>query len=75
MDDMNGIVLRRGEAPFDFYPYNPNGIAGWVFLALFSIVTIVHLAFSIRYRVLFTIPFVLGCIGEALRLNSMKYHN
>ena len=61
-----GIVVARigGQAPFDFYPYNPSGIAGWIFVVLFGIGSLVHVVIMFPYRAWFFIPFILGCISE-----------
>ncbi|KAI6882092.1 hypothetical protein KC363_g4277 [Hortaea werneckii] len=55
---------RRGEAPFDFYPYNPSKIGGWVFLILFGIVSVTHITQVFWHRSWFFIVFFLGCAGE-----------
>lgn len=60
------FIQRRGIAPFDFYPYNPSEVAGWIFVALFAISTVIHFGLAIRYRSWFFIPFLMGCLGTAL---------
>ena len=55
---------RRGEAPFDFYPYNPSKIGGWVFLILFGIASVTHIIQVFWHRSWFFIVFFLGCVGE-----------
>ncbi|KAJ5593682.1 hypothetical protein N7537_010586 [Penicillium hordei] len=56
-------IMTRGEADFDLYMYNPSATAGWIFVALFGICTLVHLFYIFSLRAWFFIPFVLGCIG------------
>ncbi|GAB1743126.1 hypothetical protein NU219Hw_g8982t1 [Hortaea werneckii] len=55
---------RRGEAPFDFYPYNPSKIGGWVFLILFGIASVTHIVQVFWHRSWFFIVFFLGCVAE-----------
>ncbi|RMZ15461.1 hypothetical protein D0860_01580 [Hortaea werneckii] len=55
---------RRGEAPFDFYPYNPSKIGGWVFLILFGIASVTHIIQVFWHRSWFFIVFFLGCVAE-----------
>ncbi|KAI7232945.1 hypothetical protein KC330_g5646 [Hortaea werneckii] len=54
---------RRGEAPFDFYPYNPSKIGGWVFLILFGIASVTQIIQVFWHRSWFFIVFFLGCVG------------
>ncbi|KAK3645579.1 hypothetical protein LTR56_009019 [Elasticomyces elasticus] len=56
--------MAQGEADFDFYPYNPSNAGGWIFVVLFAIGAIVHLAYIVPYRAWFFIPFVLGAGAE-----------
>lgn len=63
-------LIPRGEAPFDFYPYNPNDAAGWTFVVLFAIGTAAHLTLVVLYRSWFFVPFVLGCLGKPTMLFS-----
>jgi hypothetical protein len=58
-------IASRGLADFDLYPYNPSGTAGWAFVVLFGIATLVHLTWIFPLRAWFFIPFILGCIGMA----------
>lgn len=60
----NDFLVRRGEADFDFYPYNPSKNAGAAFLALFTVMTSVHLVQVFMYRSWFFIVFTLGCAGK-----------
>ncbi|KAK3640972.1 hypothetical protein LTR56_011622 [Elasticomyces elasticus] len=57
-------IMARGVADFDFYPYNPSKAGGWIFVVLFAIGAIVHLAYIVPYRAWFFIPFVLGAGAE-----------
>ncbi|KAF2141573.1 uncharacterized protein K452DRAFT_271181 [Aplosporella prunicola CBS 121167] len=63
--DHHSAVFPRGEAPFDFYKYNPSATAGWAFLILFAIGGTVHSGWMIYLRSWFFIPLILGCAGEA----------
>ena len=60
----NPTIVPRGLADFDLYPYNPSKAAGYAFLVLFGVATIIHLSYIILLRSWFFIPFTLGCIGE-----------
>jgi hypothetical protein len=71
MDDYLSLFPRKeGEADFDFYPYNPSNIAGYIFMALFAVGSVVHLGYIIPYRTWFCIPFLLGCIGKLPEYHS-----
>jgi len=70
MDDYRSIFPRKnGEADFDFYPYNPSNVAGYIFVALFAVGSVVHLAYIIPYRTWYCIPFLLGCVGKSTNPN------
>jgi hypothetical protein len=61
------IPRAGGQADFDFYTYNPSNVAGWIFLALFAVGSVVQLGYFIPYRTWYCIPFILGCIGMSTR--------
>jgi hypothetical protein len=70
MDDHQSLFPRKnGEADFDFYPYNPSNVAGYIFVALFAVGSVVHLGYIIPYRTWYCIPFLLGCIGKSTTPN------
>lgn len=70
MDDYQSLFPRKsGQADFDFYPYNPSNVAGYIFMALFAVGSVVHLGYIIPYRTWYCIPFLLGCIGEPTNPN------
>ena len=49
-----------------FFEYRPNKAAGFSFVALFTLATLLHFVYFIWYRAWFFIPFLLGGIGELL---------
>ncbi|KAF5697381.1 RTM1-like protein [Fusarium globosum] len=51
---------------FKLYHYDPSFIAAIIFLALFSALTLCHLFQLIRYRTFYLVPFLIGCIFEAI---------
>ncbi|GAB1726541.1 hypothetical protein NU195Hw_g2466t1 [Hortaea werneckii] len=57
-------LQRRGNAPFDFYPYSPSKIGGWAFLILFGIASVTHIIQVFWHRSWFFIVFFLGCVAE-----------
>ena len=66
MDDYQLLFPRKsGQADFDFYPYNPSNVAGYIFMALFAVGSVVHLGYIIPYRTWYCIPFLLGCVGKS----------
>ena len=66
-------LQRRGNAPFDFYPYSPSKIGGWAFLILFGIASVTHIIQVFWHRSWFFIVFFLGCVGELLgNIKSQK---
>ena len=66
MDDHQSLFPRKsGQADFDFYPYNPSNVAGYIFMALFAVGSVVHLGYIIPYRTWYCIPFLLGCVGKS----------
>jgi len=46
------------------YAYHPSRPAGWTFVVLFGLATVVHLVMMFLYRAAFFIPFVIGGISE-----------
>jgi hypothetical protein len=53
----------NGSSPWvEFYPYNPSLPAGYAFMAIFAIATLVHFVLMIPYRAAYFIPFILGGI-------------
>ncbi|KAJ5527509.1 hypothetical protein N7513_011668 [Penicillium frequentans] len=55
----------NGSSPYvDFYPYAPSETAGYVFMAIFGISTIVHIILTIPFRAAYFIPLVLGGLCE-----------
>lgn len=48
-----------------YYPYTPSKAAGFIFMALFAVVTIIHIAGVKRYKTNYFIPMVLGGICES----------
>ena len=66
MDDYQSLFPRKsGQADFDFYPYNPSNVAGYIFMALFAVGSVAHLGYIIPYRTWYCIPFLLGCVGKS----------
>ncbi|KAJ5122452.1 RTA-like protein [Penicillium atrosanguineum] len=55
----------NGSSPYvDFYPYAPSATAGYAFMALFGLVTVVHLVLMFPFRAAYFIPLVLGGVCE-----------
>ncbi|KAJ5107354.1 hypothetical protein N7456_004029 [Penicillium angulare] len=55
----------NGSDPWvEFYPYTPSASAGYAFMAIFGISTIVHIILTIPFRAAYFIPLVLGGICE-----------
>jgi hypothetical protein len=53
----------NGSDPWvEFYPYNPSLTAGYAFMAIFGIATLVHIVLMFPYRAAYFTPFVLGGI-------------
>lgn len=53
----------NGSDPWvEFYPYNPSLTAGYAFMAIFGIATLVHFVLMFPYRAAYFTPFVLGGI-------------
>ncbi|KAL4883212.1 RTA1 like protein-domain-containing protein [Aspergillus karnatakaensis] len=67
----------NGSDPWvEFYPYNPSLTAGYAFMAIFGIATVVHLALMFPYRAAYFIPFVLGGICETFGYHGRaRSHN
>lgn len=54
---------QNGSDPWvEFYPYNPSKPAGYAFVAIFGITTVMHLVLMFPYRAAYFIPLVLGGI-------------
>ncbi|OJZ84804.1 RTA1 domain protein, partial [Aspergillus piperis CBS 112811] len=55
----------NGSDPYvDFYPYTPSATAGYAFMAIFGIATLVHFVMMFPYRAAYFIPLVIGGICE-----------
>ncbi|KAE8423948.1 RTA1 like protein-domain-containing protein [Aspergillus pseudocaelatus] len=55
----------NGSAPWvEFYPYNPSQTAGYAFMAIFGITTVVHIILMFPYKAAYFIPLILGGICE-----------
>lgn len=51
----------NGSKPWvEFYPYTPSATAGYAFMAIFGIATVVHLVLMCPFRAAYFIPLVLG---------------
>ncbi|KAK4119484.1 RTA1-domain-containing protein [Parathielavia appendiculata] len=57
---------EKAFADFKFYHYDPSLAANIVFIVLFAIVAIGHVWLLVHKRVWYFIPFVIGCIFEAV---------
>ncbi|GFF25840.1 protein RTA1 [Aspergillus udagawae] len=56
----------NGSSPWvEFYPYTPSNTAGYAFMAIFGIATVVHIILMFPYRAAYFIPLVLGGICES----------
>ncbi|CAG8006830.1 unnamed protein product [Penicillium salamii] len=56
----------NGSDPYvDFYPYTPSATAGYAFLVIFGIATVVHLVMMFPYRAPYFVPLVLGGVCES----------
>lgn len=64
----------NGSSPWvEFYPYTPSATAGYAFMAIFGIATIIHLIMMFPYRAAYFIPLVLGGIcTSALSARSQR---
>ncbi|KAJ5587602.1 uncharacterized protein N7459_003367 [Penicillium hispanicum] len=55
----------NGSDPYvDFYPYTPSATAGYAFMAIFGISTLIHIVLMFPFRAAYFIPLVLGGICE-----------
>lgn len=65
----------NGSSPWvEFYPYNPSLSAGYAFMAIFGILTVVHFVLMIPYRAAYFIPFVLGGVCMSLSFPPPNEH-
>lgn len=63
----------NGSSPYvDFYPYAPSETAGYAFMAIFGISTIVHIVLTIPFRAAYFIPLVLGGLCKNSPLSSFN---
>ncbi|KNG91179.1 RTA1 domain protein [Aspergillus nomiae NRRL 13137] len=55
----------NGSSPWvEFYPYNPSQTAGYAFMAIFGLTTVVHIILMFPYKAAYFIPLILGGICE-----------
>ena len=62
------LVLREETAVsnFQYYYYEPSMPAAIIFVVLFGLATLLHMFQMLKSRTWFLIPFVIGCIFEAM---------
>lgn len=60
MDIVYHPGVNGSDPVVEFYPYTPSRSAGFAFLALFGIATIVHIILTIPFRAAYFIPLVIG---------------
>ncbi|KAL5044559.1 hypothetical protein BDW71DRAFT_98079 [Aspergillus fruticulosus] len=67
----------NGSSPWvEFYPYNPSLPAGYAFMAIFGVATLIHLVLMIPYKAAYFIPFILGGICETFGYHGRaRSHN
>ena len=54
---------KNGTDPWvEFYPYTPSATAGYAFMGLFGVSTLVHIVLMFPFRAAYFIPLVLGGI-------------
>ncbi|KAF4210721.1 hypothetical protein CNMCM8980_005027 [Aspergillus fumigatiaffinis] len=55
----------NGSSPWvEFYPYTPSASAGYAFMSIFGVATVVHIVLMFPYRAAYFIPLILGGICE-----------
>ncbi|GIK00110.1 hypothetical protein Aspvir_004127 [Aspergillus viridinutans] len=55
----------NGSSPWvEFYPYTPSNTAGYAFMAIFGIATVMHIILMFPYHAAYFIPLILGGICE-----------
>jgi hypothetical protein len=53
----------NGSSPWvEFYPYTPSVTAGYAFMAIFGIATVIHIILIFPYHAAYFIPLILGGI-------------
>ncbi|KAK4244827.1 RTA1 like protein [Corynascus novoguineensis] len=63
---MAGNGDQAFEGGFKLYRYDPSLAANAVFVVLFAAASIAHVVFLVRRRTWYFIPFVIGCLFEAV---------
>lgn len=54
---------QNGSDPWvEFYPYTPSATAGYAFMGIFGVSTLVHIVLMFPYRAAYFIPLILGGI-------------
>ncbi|KAJ5606440.1 hypothetical protein N7510_009221 [Penicillium lagena] len=55
----------NGSSPYvDFYPYTPSATAGYAFMGLFGVLTVIHFVTMFPFRAAYFIPLILGGVCE-----------
>ncbi|KAJ5489215.1 hypothetical protein N7539_004105 [Penicillium diatomitis] len=62
-----------GHPWVEFYPYTPSASAGYAFLAIFGIVTVMHFVLMFPYRAAYFLPLVIGGICTSTYVGSAMY--
>ncbi|KAL2182241.1 RTA1-domain-containing protein [Thermothelomyces heterothallicus CBS 203.75] len=63
---MAGDEGQAFEGGFTLYRYNPSLAANAIFVFLFGAASIAHLVYLVRKKTWYFIPFVIGCLFEAV---------
>ncbi|KAL2817510.1 putative RTA1 domain protein [Aspergillus cavernicola] len=62
------IVFHPGvngsDPVVEFYPYTPSATAGYAFMGIFGVSTVVHLVLTFPFRAAYFIPLILGGVCE-----------
>ncbi|KAJ5243096.1 uncharacterized protein N7469_001423 [Penicillium citrinum] len=64
MDIVYHPGVNGSKPTVEFYPYTPSATAGYAFMAIFGIATLVHIVMTIPFRAAYFIPLILGGICE-----------
>ncbi|KAI1385129.1 RTA1 like protein [Hypoxylon trugodes] len=78
--DRESAIMADDAPTFVFYLYKPSMAAAIIFIILFSISALLHVKVLIQKRTWYFIPFVIGCLFEAVgyigrAMSSPEYPN
>jgi hypothetical protein len=72
MDIVYHPGVNGSDPVVEFYPYTPSATAGYAFMAIFGLATIIHIVLTVPFRAAYFLPLILGgiCVFYPISLRN-----